>query len=200
MTSETLSHISEETMEQYCLGRLPESEIEPLEEHLLVCHPCQDLMTQTDEFLQALRAASSEVEVAQPESEAWWRRMWQGLTAMPKPVFAVAACALALFVIMPLRDPGSATVDLQTLRGPETAAQAPANKNLNLRLSLAGIERTGPLEIRLSDSSGTAVATIPVERSGEQTIAKIESLAPGSYWARLHANGELVREYALNVR
>ena len=35
-------HIPQDALEQYAMETLPESEIEPLEMHLLVCEACQD--------------------------------------------------------------------------------------------------------------------------------------------------------------
>ena len=35
-------HIWQDALEQYAMETLPESEIEPLEMHLLVCEACQD--------------------------------------------------------------------------------------------------------------------------------------------------------------
>lgn len=51
--------ISEDAIEQYAMNKLPESEMEPLEEHLLVCLPCQDRVQLADEFLAVLRAAAN---------------------------------------------------------------------------------------------------------------------------------------------
>jgi hypothetical protein len=197
MTSEILKHIPEETLEQYCLGRLSEPEVEPIEEHLMFCEPCQEQMEETENFLRAIRTACEElpVEVA---VEPWWKR-WLAPT-FAKPVLAVATCALAVFLILPSRNPGSAVVDLQTMRGPEDAIQAPAGKNLTLRLALTGIPAKGPFELRLSDSAGTSVATATVEQSGSDSVAHVKGLSAGSYWARLYAEGQLVREYSVNVR
>ncbi len=54
-------HVSQDALEQYAMETLPESEIEPLEEHLLVCEPCQDRLTHIDQFIAALRAAARKI-------------------------------------------------------------------------------------------------------------------------------------------
>ena len=46
---------------------LPESEIEPLEMHLLVCEACQDRLKHLDEFIAALRAAARKIAQDVPE-------------------------------------------------------------------------------------------------------------------------------------
>ena len=51
-------HIDEETLECYALGRLNEEEAAPVEEHVLVCHICQDELAAADEYIRAVRAAA----------------------------------------------------------------------------------------------------------------------------------------------
>ena len=46
-------HPSEEIIEQYLFSFLPESEIEALEEHLLVCHPCVDAAEKLMVFVES---------------------------------------------------------------------------------------------------------------------------------------------------
>ncbi|MGJ5813669.1 hypothetical protein [Paludibaculum fermentans] len=52
-----MSHIAEDSFEQYSMGTLEDSQLAPLEEHLLVCHECQDRLKTTDEFVATMRAA-----------------------------------------------------------------------------------------------------------------------------------------------
>lgn len=50
-------HPSEEVLERYLFGSLPEAEIEQVEEHLLVCHSCIDAAEQLLAFVQSLRSS-----------------------------------------------------------------------------------------------------------------------------------------------
>lgn len=50
-------HIDEESLEQYAMGRSLESESEPIEEHLLICGPCRDELSDLDCFIPAVRDA-----------------------------------------------------------------------------------------------------------------------------------------------
>jgi hypothetical protein len=50
-------HPSEEVLERYLFGSLPEQEIEHLEEHLLVCHSCIETAEQLLSFVQSLRSS-----------------------------------------------------------------------------------------------------------------------------------------------
>jgi hypothetical protein len=49
-------HPTEEVLEQYLFGLLPDCEVEFLEEHLLVCHACLDAAEQLLAFVQSLRS------------------------------------------------------------------------------------------------------------------------------------------------
>ncbi len=51
-------HYPEEIWESYALGMLSEEQSAPLEEHLLICPPCQDLLAELDEYLKAFKAAA----------------------------------------------------------------------------------------------------------------------------------------------
>jgi hypothetical protein len=195
MSKTQLPHISEDVLELYAMGRLSDSELEPVEEHLLVCHACQDALQETDDFVRAIRVAARELE-SQPIAVPWWRKWF----TMPAPMLGVAACALlALLVFIP-RDRPVASVDLQTMRGPETPAIAPKDASLTLNLSLSGLETEGPLRIEVADAVGNIVRKTEATRSGEKATAKAEGLKSGIYWVRLYAGTELLREYGLTVR
>ena len=195
MSKTHLPHISEEVLEQYAMGRLSEPEIDAAEEHLLICTECQDSLTATEEFLAAVRVAAHEIQSV-PVPEPWWRKLF----AIPRPVMAAAACALLAVAIFVPRNTPTATVDLEAMRGPETAIEAPANSILNLRLSLAGLQQTGPLRAKVADSTGYIVLDTPVEVSGSQALATTSKLSRGAYWVRLYSGDEMIREYALNVQ
>ena len=189
------------------MGRLSELENERIEEHLLVCHPCQDLLTETDEFIGVARAATHEFslkphptsELAESQSEQpekWWRKFF----AIPTPMVAAAAFAVIAFFVFNPRGSQVSTVELQTLRGPEAPTVAPANATLNLRLSLRALESQGPLRVEIANASGEIVETMGAERADDLAIAKAKALATGLYWVRLYSGDELLREYGLNVR
>jgi hypothetical protein len=56
------THMDEEILELYALGRLNEEEVVPVEEHLLICHTCQDRLADTDEYIRTVRAAAPKLE------------------------------------------------------------------------------------------------------------------------------------------
>jgi anti-sigma factor RsiW len=52
-------HICEEVLEEYALGMQSEEDCNPLEEHLLICPACQDLLAATDEYIRVAKAAAA---------------------------------------------------------------------------------------------------------------------------------------------
>jgi anti-sigma factor RsiW len=56
------THMDEETLELYALGRLNEDDAAPLEEHLLICHSCQDRLADIDEYIRTVRAAAPKLD------------------------------------------------------------------------------------------------------------------------------------------
>ena len=50
-------HFSEDVWEAYALGMQSEKDCASLEEHLLICPVCQNLLVQADEYIQTVRSA-----------------------------------------------------------------------------------------------------------------------------------------------
>ncbi len=55
-------HFPEQTWEEYALGMSSEEVCTLLEEHLLVCPRCQDLLAEVDEYIRIARAAAALLE------------------------------------------------------------------------------------------------------------------------------------------
>jgi len=53
-----MNYISEDELEQYCFGNIPESELARIEEHRLWCHGCQDRLLVIEHYIKALQGAS----------------------------------------------------------------------------------------------------------------------------------------------
>jgi len=49
------AHISEDRLEEYAFNRLSEPESAEVEEHLLVCEDCQELVGNIDEYIRLSR-------------------------------------------------------------------------------------------------------------------------------------------------
>ena len=74
-------HFPPQVWEEYALGNLSEQDCEPVEEHLLICSVCQQLLAEADEYIRIAKAALSRTR-----------------KRLSKPV--VAAVALAITLLM----------------------------------------------------------------------------------------------------
>ena len=54
-------HMDAEDLERYSMGNSSPAESEPIEEHLLTCDECRNRLRETDDYLLALRTASSQL-------------------------------------------------------------------------------------------------------------------------------------------
>jgi uncharacterized C2H2 Zn-finger protein len=52
-------HLSERVWEDYALGMRSEEDRALLEEHLLICPACQDLLAEVDDYIQVVKAAAA---------------------------------------------------------------------------------------------------------------------------------------------
>src|ERR1700730_3725317 len=57
-------HSDEEHLESYAMGRLSDSEVETLEEHLLCCEQCRDALDETEAFIASMRGALKKERIA----------------------------------------------------------------------------------------------------------------------------------------
>src|ERR1700733_4111585 len=119
-----LPHPNEEILEEYALHRLPETLAAQVEEHLLICHSCQDAVATTDQFVATLKVAASQPA---PRLTSWW-------SALPSLANRTSLASIAALVILALvvvwKHPQEASrpvaVSLSSLRGPSPMAPAPA--------------------------------------------------------------------------
>ena len=54
----SVEHVSEDDLERYATRTLPATELDRLEEHLLICSACRDRLQTTDEYVMAMRSAA----------------------------------------------------------------------------------------------------------------------------------------------
>jgi len=52
-----MKHLCDDELERYYLGILSESEVEPLEIHLLTCGTCIDRLIEAERYVDAMRSA-----------------------------------------------------------------------------------------------------------------------------------------------
>ena len=196
------SHIDDELLERYSLGRLAEAESAVVEEHLLVCSECQDRLAEADEYTQVMRQALSELP-PEKEKSSWLARLWP----LPKMAWIPAAAAVALIamvVVVPDYQTAPQTVTLIARRGPEQAPVANAGERLTLELERGTLSAGQPYRIEIANATGTVVWYGVVNwAAGAPSVNVPRPLGPGAYWVRLYdvePGGNLLREYGLTVR
>jgi hypothetical protein len=55
--SET-DHVSEDELEEYCMGRIPQSRLFNIDRHLFWCGKCVDRLDATERYIKAMRKAA----------------------------------------------------------------------------------------------------------------------------------------------
>jgi hypothetical protein len=199
------THASDEVLEQYSLGKLPEREVETFEEHLLICPACQDRLGEMDRYVRVTRSALEEVEAAPApyggDSVAGAvRRLLH-----PGPVLAIAATAALAIVLLPrisappLSPAAAVAVTLEATRG-APGGPAPAATPLLLRLDAAGLEGSA-YAVEIVDAAGAPVLEAAARREQNHiVITGARTFAAGTYWVRVYGDEhELLREYGLRI-
>jgi hypothetical protein len=203
------SHFDEDVIELYSLGRLPDKEAADLEEHLLVCHACQDLLEKSDDFVRSFHMA---IQPGEPRPKASrsspWRRLLDG-GWRPLPVAAALVLAAVAVVALAPRNPevlGEVDVKLTALRGSGSGiiGAIPARHRVRLELDAKALSGQS-YRIELADSRGRQFWQSPSPAAVEQDFIRATVSRPvpeGLYWVRLYdpASGRLAREYGLRAR
>jgi anti-sigma factor RsiW len=190
------SHINDDELDLYALGRLSSEALPQVEEHLLVCEACQIRLRQSDEFTALFRHAAAQPD-ARPKSH--WARLWR----RPVGLAAAAAAMLAVLVVVTRRE-GSpvapAIVSMQSLRGPEAPARVDSGRPAIL---VFDIETSSPAsyEARLVDREGNELRKPRTAAQDGRLTVPLEALPEGSYWVRVYRAGESdpIAEYGLQA-
>ncbi len=210
-------HPSEDALERYVLGRVGAVESEPLEEHLLVCEHCQARLTETDQYILAMRDAAQMLLAKQEEASA--RRLQAARPARPRlasrggtrflwPAGAMAFAALAVAMILPeasRHNAGTQQVYLEVSRGAQDLSRTvTAGQRLSVRLSVAEVAASASYRIDVVTEAGDPVWTgiIPASQ-GFVHFEPSGALAAGKFWVRLSLPTDppvLLREYGLEAR
>lgn len=210
-------HLTEDAIESYSLGRLPDPDSEILEEHVLLCASCQDRLQQMDEFIAAFKVASAKMrreplgsESELPAVERLRRKLltlWHAFT--PAYALGTAIVAAALVVaILPRSAPPPvepALIELNAMRGMvPVVAPAPGGVPLELSLDLTGLPPSAKLRVELAGSNGLSLWTATVARPAVDKLSVRPDFQPASglYWVRLYdTSGDqpLLREFGLRL-
>jgi hypothetical protein len=198
------SHPSEDILEEYVFHRLPEGLTEPLEEHLLVCPRCQDVIAETDEFVTALKVGANQMA---PQPASWlaqWMSVLPGLAHRMSlaPILVLVILALVAVWKQPQETSTPVDVSLSSLRGLSPLAPAPAGKPLRLNIELPDLVSAGKYRIEVADAAGSPVWKGAVsEVDAKLTATMSKPLRKGVYWVRLYGSDSvLLREFGLAAK
>ncbi len=184
------SHLTEDALEVYSLGRLSsEEDIAVVEEHILVCGYCQTRLEKMDGFVEAA-VAGAKLVAANPAPD-------KSRNYLP---IAIAASA-ALMVFLPgvfEQNNQQASIDLVAVRN-ETKLTAPAHQSLNLKPDLTGLSATA-YDWELSRIDGQVQSSGKLDLNSGRLV--ISGLDAGQYWLRLKTAGQqdVLREFSLSVK
>lgn len=92
------AHPEEEKLELYALGRLDEPELGEVEEHILICAPCQERLDEATAYVAVMREATRNVAFA-PVVEPAWRRLFR-LDWLPMPAPALVGALVILVAVL----------------------------------------------------------------------------------------------------
>ena len=196
-------HPEEDYLERYALNRCSEQEIDAIEEHLLFCAPCRDIVTGTDQLVLDLKAGFAALP-KQPPRSRWrdrFRIPWPRPMAMGAALAAVAVMAIAIPALWRVYTPVEDVVSLTATRGDARTPQFLNARHL-LHLQLDTTDLVGPLECQIVTLDG-----VPVWRQAiPQTDAKVtppRGLGAGVYWVRINSaetDHATLREFKIELQ
>jgi len=213
MAADLCSHVCDDRLELYALGRLPDAETAEIEEHLLVCESCRLNLAEADRFIAALRYAAAAFDADAPArpkpagGSTRARGRWRHFPVLV-PLVAVAAFILLAFVptlrpSLRLR-PSSEAVLSATRADWRVLPSLAAARVTTLDLDATELSGSGSWSIRIVDDRGSVVWTATGRESSGLVAVRIgRRLGRGQYWARLYdasAPSLLAREFGFSVR
>jgi hypothetical protein len=201
---ELTPHGSEDQLEDYVLGRLPDTQLAILEEHLLICETCMHRLEEIDNLVVGMRGLSI---VPTPARRRFVFRDWiQGVGLRAQPAFSAAFAALVIVLIGAgvffasgrNRLAPMASLQLTATRGEMATAAAARETDLTLLdVQSAG----GPFLVELVNAVGdrqwTGMANI---EPGGVSVKVQRHLQPGNYFVRVYGpSHQILHEYGFRV-
>jgi hypothetical protein len=190
-------HQTDERLELFALGRLPEPWVAEVEEHLLVCAACQERVDDLEAYALAMQQA---ISTEPAESSRWFSWFQQSWPKMPVLAWAGGLATILLAVTLYLQFTPHlaplASLQLTAMRGAMPSVQQSRETDITLADAPSG----AALRAEIVDAAGSTVWRGSVEPSIHK-IALTRRLAPGNYFVRLFDDGsKLLHEYGFQVR
>ena len=192
-------HVREADLESYSMHALSLEASARVEQHLLICENCRGRLVEADAYVAAMKDAARDLPRQEPAVEP---RQWRWPRLVPA-FAAVGAIAIAV-VALPLTrhaTPAPFAISLQTMRGPQTQAQAPSGRPLALQLDLTGLAASPSYRIEMVDQSGKPVWQGAIASPAASASVTVPPQKRGMYFVRVALpSGETLREYGLVIR
>jgi hypothetical protein len=197
-------HGSEEQLELYVRGKLPQAQVVELEGHLLICSECLDRVEEAAQWTRAVQEALRDEPKAEP-AVGWGFLQW------PKSGFksglGMAAAGFAVLVLLVAgywsvsrgRVVSVATLELAAVRGEMISVDPAGELDLILQDATVG---AGPYRVRVVDAVGKSEWDATATTTGGSTEVRItKPLAAGTHFVRLYRpDGSMLHEYGFRVR
>lgn len=191
------AHPSEDTLEEYAFNRLSESEVESLEEHVLICSLCQERLRAVDEYILLMKKAAAELQAparvrTRRATFALW--IWAGAAA--------AVITAGMLLTWPAAPPGPAVgVELASFRGGTEMTHAMAGRPLDLAIDLSDLSPAVAYRVQVVNATGGEEWSGRAAASGSKIVAHVaQPLRRGQHWVRVSsADGQLLREFGLRA-
>ena len=201
-------HGTDDQLEQYVLGQLSDSDLPPLEEHLLLCVACQEKVNSIEDFAIGMREALRDPQLLAATEPSAGRSRWFAMPVfdwLKRPAFAMALSFAALVVMAGVFLHGHvglapvASLQLTALRGDMPfVVQA-----REFDLTLADAPRDGgPFRVEVLNSMGVSMWSGMADSAPAGVQLKLmKPLLPGDYFVRLYsASGTMMHEYGFRIR
>jgi hypothetical protein len=210
MQTEFGEHAGEEELELYSMGRLEGTQLEAIEEHLLVCASCQDRLEDMDIYVRAARAATAKLAAEPSQKNLGFMDRFRAFALSYEPVLitvAVAVVVIGVFwIARPSKEsltPPVAVVVLETVRGESTAATVSRDSRPLLRTDVSELAPSASYRVELVNAQGDTIwRTDAIPSGGKLSVPVETTLAGGRYWVRLYSaapDRTLLREYELRA-
>jgi hypothetical protein len=201
MNTGPMSHVPEDLLEEYAMGRLSRSDRARLHRHLRLCSSCQAELQEIDEYVKVIRAATAALRMTRLEPAG--RHIFDPAVLRNPPITAwVAGIAALVLLVVPFYRGNVTAVTLTAERGAFSMPHARTGRIL-LKIDVTQIGRENGYQLEVVGPTGGPIWHASVEATRNQVAAEIpKRLRSGRYWIRLYdarSPRTLLREYGLEV-
>ena len=188
-------HSTDDQLEYYALGRLADTAIPILEEHLTVCALCQKRLDEIENFALGMQQVLREPA---PEAAGFF-------DFLKKPAFALSFAAVAVMAIAVFVMNGrtklapAASLQLSAMRGEMPVSEPARETDLTL---IDAPQVGGPFRVEVVDAMGNPQwSGVAASAPGGISVKVQRNLRPGDYFVRLYGAGnQVMHEYGFRVR